>query len=98
MNSVATRNRILWTASLLVIAALLVALPIMLRPGHSFTGTDDRAVEVISQMGTGVQPWFHPLWEPGSDAVESLLFGLQAAVGLALLVVCFWGLRRRQQS
>jgi len=49
-------------------------------------GTDDKAVQVISGLtGGSYQPWTGPIWQP-SSSVQGLLFCLQAALGLAMIV------------
>jgi cobalt/nickel transport protein len=90
------RTPIIWWAGLLAIALLLVLAPFLFHPGASFTGSDDRAVELIASTHAGTRPWFQPLWQPGSPGLENLLFGLQAAVGLAAIVLFFVVKRRKR--
>ena len=57
-----------------------------------FTGTDDQGPAMIRRDHPEYRPWFHSLWTPPSDEVESLLFSLQAALGAG--VICYYfGLR-----
>jgi cobalt transport protein len=93
-----SRNRVFWMGSLLVLAAVLLVLPLVLHPARSFVGSDDRAAAVIAGMQTPMQPWFHPIWQPGSEEVKNVLFALQAAGGLALVVAFFVIKRRKRQG
>ncbi len=65
--------------------------------GEGFTGSDDQAGTVVEQLRPGYQPWVSPLWKPPSGEIESLIFGLQSAVGAGILcyVLGYWrGLRK----
>lgn len=57
-----------------------------------FAGTDDQASTAIAAIRPGYEPWAAPLWEPPSGEIESLLFGLQAALGAGLVFYClgYW--------
>lgn len=50
---------------------------------EGFVGTDSVVTEVLEEHG--VQPWFSPIWEPGSGEIESGLFAIQAAIGAGLV-------------
>jgi cobalt/nickel transport protein len=76
---------------LLLLAAAIVILPLLVRGGAEFSGSDGQAQKLID--GAGYQPWFEPLWTPPSKEIESLLFALQAALGAGLLGY-YVGLRR----
>lgn len=73
------------SALLLVVAAAIVAAPVIL-PGieGAFTGTDDVASQAIEAARPGYTRWTTPFWEPPSKEVESTLFALQAAFGAAI--------------
>ncbi|PPQ33734.1 energy-coupling factor ABC transporter substrate-binding protein [Rhodopila globiformis] len=65
-------------------AVALATLPLaLITPGgdHSFGGSDDQATAMIQKLDPGYHRWFKPLWQPPSSEVESLLFGVQAAIG-----------------
>jgi len=74
------------SALLLVLAAVIVAAPVVL-PGieGAFTGTDDVASQAIEAARPGYTRWTTPFWEPPSKEVESTLFALQAAFGAGIL-------------
>ena len=74
---------------MLLVALLIVAIPFFIYSGKGseFSGSDDKASQVIEQ--TGYQPWFSSIWKPTGN-MESLLFALQAAIG-ALIIGYFLG-------
>jgi cobalt/nickel transport protein len=76
---------------LLLVAVAIAVLPLLIRGGAEFAGSDGQAQELID--AAGYQPWFEPLWTPPSKEIESLLFSLQAALGAGLLGY-YVGLRR----
>lgn len=82
---------------ILIACVVIAAAPLFLiktPPGDGenapeiFAGADDKATGVISEISPDYKPWFAPLWEPPSSEVASLLFGLQAAIGAALVGYC----------
>jgi cobalt/nickel transport protein len=82
------QRRNLW---LMVGVVALAVLPLAIHlPGTrtDFGGSDDQAGEMVEKLRPGYQPWFHALWKPPSDEVESLLFAVQAAIGAGF--VCYW--------
>lgn len=87
---------------LLGVIALAVIPLLVIKPGHDgeeiFTGSDGQAETVITETHPDYQPWFAPLWEPPSGEIESLLFGLQAALGAALIGYCLGFLRGRRSG
>ena len=91
-----------WQTSLLIVAVLALAVvPLFLARGAEFSGSDDQASEAISQIQPGFEPWFHPLFEPPSAEIESLLFAVQASIGTAFIAFFFGykvGLRRTQRG
>jgi cobalt/nickel transport protein len=61
---------------------------------HEWGGADGEAENVIADLTGGTyQPWFQSLWEPPSGEIESLLFGLQAAIG-SIIIGYFLGYYR----
>ncbi|OWQ86740.1 cobalt ABC transporter substrate-binding protein CbiN [Roseateles terrae] len=56
--------------------------------GELFEGADSRAQQAITRIAPDYQPWFHPVLEPSSNEIASLLFALQAAVGAG--VIGYW--------
>lgn len=71
---------------LIVLAILLVILPLVFVQGE-YGGSDDAASEQIEALNPEYEPWFESLWEPPSGEVESLLFGLQSAIGAG--AICY---------
>jgi cobalt/nickel transport protein len=51
-----------------------------------YGGADGEAENVINEITGGTyEPNAEPIWEPPSGEIESLLFGLQAAIGAGIL-------------
>jgi cobalt/nickel transport protein len=78
----------------------LAALPLaLITPDGDqvFGGSDAQATKVIETLHPGYQPWFTPLWEPPSSEVQSLLFGVQAAIGAGAVgyALGYWRGRRQ---
>lgn len=61
-----------------------------------FAGSDGQAEGLITEIQPDYKPWFEPFWTPPSGEIESLLFGLQAALGAGLVAYClgYYGGRR----
>lgn len=72
------------------------------RPGSGelFAGTDGKAEAVVRELRPDYRPWFAPWWEPPSAEIESLLFGLQSAVGSGILCYAlgYWRGSRRNED
>ena len=60
---------------------------------EGFGGTDSVVTSILED--NGVEPWFSPLFEPGSGEIESGLFALQAGLGGAILGFALGQLRGR---
>jgi len=91
--------------NLLLLAAvvLLTVLPLLLiKPAHEneelFAGSDGQAEAAITKIRPDYVPWAAPLWEPPSGEIESLLFGLQAAIGAGLIGYCLGLYRGRKNA
>ncbi|MGN1321949.1 MAG: energy-coupling factor ABC transporter substrate-binding protein [Methanosphaera sp.] len=79
---------------LLVIVAILIIAPLVMFSGHGeddgyFGGSDDAGGEAIEQNNPGYQVWAHPIWEPPSGEIESLIFCLQTAIGAIIVGYIF---------
>ena len=63
-----------------------------------YGGADGEAEGVISDITGGTyKPIAEPIWEPPSGEIESLLFGLQAAIGAGVLGY-FFGYYRAKKN
>lgn len=71
-------------AILIILAVMLAVIPLAMSDGD-FSGADDKAKDMISEVNPNYEPWFKSLWEPPSSEVESLLFALQAAIGAGFI-------------
>ncbi|WP_423363454.1 energy-coupling factor ABC transporter substrate-binding protein [Mycoplasma sp. P36-A1] len=73
------------TYPILIIAAiLLIMIPLVQLSGNEFVGTDDQAVEAITQLNQTYTPWFDNIFDI-SDEMESIFFTLQATIGAFVL-------------
>lgn len=70
---------------LIVLIILITVIPLIFMKGAEFGGSDDQAEGVIEKVDPDYKPWAAPLWEPPSGEIESLLFGLQAAIGSGII-------------
>lgn len=88
------------TPALVALLVILFAMPFALAPRptspdeEAFGGTDAAVTTMLEQGGT--EPWFDPIFEPGSGEIESGLFGLQAALGAGVLGYVLGNLRGRK--
>lgn len=80
---------------LLLAAGALALIPLWCTSAsfRDLPGTDNEAVRVVSELRPEYKPWFSPLFKPPSAEIERLLFGVQAAFGVALLGYCIAHLR-----
>jgi cobalt/nickel transport protein len=63
-----------------------------------YGGADGEAEGVINEITGGTyKPVAEPIWEPPSGEIESLLFGLQAAIGAGILGY-FFGYYRAKKN
>lgn len=83
------------THIILICAALIIIIPYLLNNGPA-KGTDDTASSEIEK--TGYTPWFESIWKPPSEEMENILFGVQAAIGLIIIVVFVGYYRKKQNS
>lgn len=78
------------TIRIISVAIFLVVLQFYLSNIVSnYEGTDDQAVNLISEIAPNYTPWFHHIWEPSNERSETLLFAFQTTLGLAVLVFYF---------
>ncbi len=90
-----------WLLLLGVIVLAIIPL-LTIKPAHEgdeiFGGADGQAEGAITEMQPDYKPWFAPFWEPPSGEIESLLFGLQAALGAGAVAYCLGYYRGRRSS
>ncbi|MFP4654757.1 MAG: energy-coupling factor ABC transporter substrate-binding protein [Methanohalobium sp.] len=78
----------------LIVAALVVLfaaqfLYVSSATNAAFSGADGEAEGVIQNIAPDYEPIVNPIWEPPSGEIESLLFGLQAAIGALIIGFTF---------
>lgn len=79
------------TILLLIIVVLIAVVPLFVRKGAAFGGSDDAGSVMVEEIqGKEYTPWFTPVLEkalggelPGE--VESLLFCLQTGIGVGII-------------
>ena len=81
---------------LLLLVVALMAVPLVLKSGADFGGTDDKAKDMIAEINPDYKPWFSSVWEPPSGEVETLLFALQAALGAGFIGYFFGSFRHKK--
>ncbi len=83
-----------------LVALFVVSLALAPRPtdpdAEAFGGTD--AVVTTQLEDAGHEPWFTPIFAPGSGEIESGLFALQAALGAGVLGFALGNLRGRRAA
>lgn len=105
METVKTRKNTATVAILLALVVLLAIVPLFMRKGAEFGGSDDAGSVMVEEIsGEVYTPWFTPILEsmlggelPGE--VESLIFCLQTGIGVGVLAF-FMGrfVERRKQE
>ncbi len=79
------RTNLLLLATVLVLSAAPLLLPMPKDLNEPFAGADDRGKTAIVASHPEYKPWFTPLWEPPSGEIVNLMFALQGALGAGLL-------------
>jgi cobalt/nickel transport protein len=73
---------------LALIVVLLAVVPLFITKNAEFGGADGHAQDAITQIDSTYEPWFTSIWTPPSGEVESLLFALQASIGVGF--ICYY--------
>jgi cobalt transport protein len=60
-------------------------------------GTDEKAQEFIQNHFPAYEPWMKSLFQPNMEH-EKMLFSLQAFLGLLLLTLCVFQLKRSRKG
>lgn len=75
---------------LLILVALIIAVPLFALKGAEFGGSDDAGSQKVEEIAGEYEPWFTPVLEtalkgeiPGE--VESLLFCVQTGIGVGVV-------------
>lgn len=75
---------------LLIAAVLIAVIPLFVKKGAEFGGSDDAGSVMVEEVHGEYEPWFTPVLEtvlggeiPGE--VESLIFCLQTGIGVGVI-------------
>lgn len=77
---------------------LLALLPLWWAQGSAFEGADGQAENAIVESHPNYEPWAEAWWTPPSSEIESLLFGIQAALGSGILCYTLGYYRGRRKG
>lgn len=87
---------------LLLLTAVLITVPVVVRRGAEFGGSDDAGSEVAAEIAGSYEPWFTPVLEtmiggelPGE--LESLLFCIQTGIGVGIIAFCMGRMVERRK-
>lgn len=81
---------------IVLLVVVLISCPFWAQFFITGAGTDNKAVDLISQISPTYRPWCSNLGFSFGSTAEPFLFALQIAVGLALMAVFFSMLRKRK--
>lgn len=91
-----------WITGLLVVVALLIAVPFLVQKDAEFGGSDDAGSVMVEEISGAYEPWFTPILEtlmggelPGE--IESLLFCVQTGIGVGILAFCLGRMVERKK-
>lgn len=76
--------------AVLFLVAVQIVLPMLT---SNFIGTDDQSTEIIQLIQPDYEPWFNQLSLFNGDMAETLLFALQALIGLS--VIAFYIIKKQ---
>lgn len=83
--------------TLFLVILAIVVVPLFIKKGAEFGGSDDAASGLIEELKPGFEPWAEPLYEPPSGEIESLLFSCQALIG-GLVVGYYIGVNAKKKT
>lgn len=75
---------------LLILVALIIAVPLFALKGAEFGGSDDAGSQKVEEIAGEYEPWFTPVLETALNGeipgeVESLLFCVQTGIGVGVV-------------
>jgi len=84
-DSSPNQNKAFGYIAIITLIVALTLFPLYFNKEADFEGADGKARDFITEIQPKYEPWFEPLWEPPSGEIESLIFGLQAAIGAGVI-------------
>ncbi|MBU3143716.1 energy-coupling factor ABC transporter substrate-binding protein [Clostridium sp. CF012] len=98
MNNIKDNKMLKKNLTLALIVVLLAVLPLFVHKNAEFGGADGKAKDAITEIDTNYKPWFSSLWTPPSGEIESLLFALQASLGVGFICYYFGYAKGKKES
>ena len=92
------KNGLLLTIALIIVISPLVFTPWASNERGQFSGVDGQAEALEKALKPDYRPWAFSLFTPPSHEIESLLFGLQASAGAAVVAYCFGYYRGKRRG
>lgn len=87
---------------LLLLTAVIIAVPVIALKGAEFGGSDDAGSVMVEEIAGDYEPWFTPVFEtmlggevPGE--LESLLFCIQTGIGVGIIAFCMGRMVERKK-
>ena len=80
-----SKKQIVTIVILVLICAVIVAVPLLTIRDSEFGGADGAAEDLIAEVDPGYEPWAESIVELPGGETESLLFCLQAALGAIVI-------------
>ncbi len=88
--------------ALLIVTALIIAIPVIALKDAEFGGSDDAGSVMVEEITGAYEPWFTPVFEtmlggevPGE--LESLLFCIQTGIGVGVIAFCMGRMVERKK-
>lgn len=78
--------------------ALIIIFPLAFNQNAEYGGADGEAENAIVESHPDYEPWFNSLWEPPSGEIESLIFALQASLGVGVIAYFMGLMKGRKQG
>jgi cobalt/nickel transport protein len=89
-------RKLLLNIGIIICGLLIVLLQILISTHFSgHIGTDDKSIDIIKEIAPGYKPWIGNIWEHSNNRIETVLFAIQASLGLGIII--FYILKQRNK-
>lgn len=90
------KNRLINTA-IIVFGLVFISIQVFVFKRFSgFSGTDDQSIDVINEVAPDYDPWINTMFDFSHPQSETILFALQGAMGVGVIV--FYIIKQRQKK